>query len=114
MIQMSRSEGATSNYGRSSGAFRIYEKQYSTLGPQEWITFPDAGQSKVVISFQSPGAAFLEGSCSCPTATNAGLLTPVVYPLTDTVTDVTQVTIEGDAAIRLNVLGGSAVISVRC
>ena len=114
MISMSRSEGAGSNYGKQAGVFRIYEKQYLTVGPQEWITLPDAGQSKVVVSFLTAGSAFIEGSCSPPDATNAGLITPVTYAITDTVSDTTAVTLNGESMIRLNVLGGTAVISVRC
>jgi hypothetical protein len=103
---------------------QFYEQLYTSAGSQEWISMPDAGQSKVVISFPlGVGAAFLEGTCSPPdlysTVTSGtspiGSTSPVTYVLQDTVTENTAIVIWGDAAIRINNVGGTPVgISVRC
>jgi hypothetical protein len=108
-------------------SYQFYEQVYSTVGPQEWITLPDSGQSKVYISFPTgSGSAFLQGTCSPPDMcynpsqgslsplNYRGPYSPVLLDLTDGVTDITAITIEGESAIRLNVLGGTAAISVRC
>ena len=126
MAFMTRNQGAGSNtkgqwQTPANSSVEFYEQIYTTAGPQEWITLPDSGQSKVVISFPNgPGGAFLEGTCSpgdllvgqgkSPTSP----YTPVVYPLTDQVNDVTPVLVQGDTAIRINITSGIAALSVRC
>ena len=127
MAMMTRNVAAGSNTRgpqnpATSPYVEFYEQLYATLGPQEWILLPDAGQSKVVLSFpKGAGFAFLDGTCSPPTVAMGqevsplGAYAPVIYPLVDPpVTDTTQVLIEGDSAIRVNVLSGSVGISVRC
>jgi hypothetical protein len=57
----------TSFQGSTSYYVRFLEVIYNLLGPQEWIVLPDAGQSKVCISFPNgTGAAYLQGTCSPP------------------------------------------------
>lgn len=127
-IKMSRNNGygqSVSNYENpsSSGPFVYYEQTYTSAGPQEWIFLPDAvSPCKVCISFQAPGAAFLEGTASPPNDVNGiavpgtqGLAVPVPYTIVDVVTDTTAQLVQGDTAIRLNIVGGTSVtISVRC
>ena len=132
MVSMTRNTAAGSNTPPSAGmifgstpCYQFYEQVYTTQGAQEWITMPDAGQSKVTIAFPSGnGAAFLEATCSPPDmlgapgqeigVSPAGAFSPIVYPLQDTVNNITTVIIEGDMAIRINNLGGTVAISVRC
>ena len=124
---MTRNPAAGSNLNSpqsSTGTWyaQFYEQIYTTVGPQEWIFLPDAGQSKVVISFpKGNGTAFLEGSCSPPTILQGiglksplGNYSPVIYQLTDSVTEVTPLVINGETAIRVNCLSGTVGISVRC
>jgi len=132
MISMTRNQQAGSNtrpsapltFG-STPSYEFYEQVYSTPGPQEWITLPDSGQSKVVISFPTgSGTAFLEGTCSPPDmlgasgqeigVSPAGVFSPIVYPVQDMVQNITSVLVEGETAIRMNVVGGTVAISVRC
>lgn len=123
MISMTRNDGAPSNIGQPGlTTYRYYEKTYTGVGPQEWIILPDAvGKSKVVISFPAgSGGAFLEGTSS-PGDVIAGYgvnpigaYSPIVYPLTDSVTDITPVLVQGETAVRINIAGGPAAISVRC
>jgi hypothetical protein len=112
-----------SNTTPGVGPVQWYETQYKLPGPQEWIFLPDAFQVKVVLSFPAGGAAFIEGTSSPPeillgesgATDQTGGASPIVYPLTDTVTDVTPLLVNGETAIRVNVLGGTRVaISVRC
>ena len=114
---------SVSNYERpvpASGPFAFYEAVYSTPGPQEWVFLPGFAKAKVCISFPAQGSAFLEGTVSPPNdaerradavlASAAAVFSPAVYPLTDHVVDTTVLTIEGDTAVRVNVLGGSKVV----
>lgn len=106
---------------------QFYEARYSTAGPQEWIFAPDAGPWYVTLFFLAgAGAAFLEGTdegmtdiigspMSPPTPYNAALLAVQhFYPITDTVTDITRVKIEGATAVRVNVVGGVVDVTARC
>ena len=107
---------------------QFFEARYATAGPQEWIYAPDAGPWYVTLYFmgQGGGAAFLEGTdegitditgtpMSPPTPWNAQLLAAQHnYPLTDTVTDVTRVKVEGATAVRVNVVGGTVDVTARC
>jgi hypothetical protein len=124
-VSMTRNEmggGGSSNYSRpDAGPWRYYEMSYKTVGPQEWIFLPDVGKSKVVLMFPFPGAAFIEGSCSPVEdilqniADPTEVFSPGIYPLTDTVQDTTQLLVEGETAIRVNVVGGTnIIICVRC
>jgi hypothetical protein len=44
----------------------------------------------------------------------AGVFSPIVYPVQDMVQNITSVLVEGETAIRMNVVGGTVAISVRC
>ena len=124
MISMSRAETTLSNIAQPTlQPWRFYEKEYTTAGPQEWITLPDCGPVKVVLSFPSgPGSAFIEGTASPYDAVlpndgavnPIGAYSPIVYPLTDTVTDITPLLVQGETAIRINNVGGICAVSVRC
>jgi len=121
MISMTRNQAQVSNASHPSGlCFRWYEKKYATAGVQEWITLPDVGRCKVVLSFPTPGAAYLEGTCSPgevidgSVASPLGAFSPVTYPLTDEVSETTPLLVEGDTAIRVVALSGNVAISVRC
>ena len=123
MVSMTRSDAAQSNISQPGlQPWKYYEKMYTTSGPQEWITMPDCKKVGVVISFPSgPAAAFLEGTCSPYDAIQSlggvnpiGAYSPILVPITDTVTDVTSLVTQGWTAIRINSLGGNVAISVRC
>ena len=132
MISMTRNPAVGSNALPSAPgneyytpSYQFYEMVYNTLGPQEWITLPDAGQSKVVVSFPNgTGSAVLEGTCSPPEMVSPqgglsplntrGAFSPFAYPITDSITEPTGILVQGDTAIRLNVIGAPAAISVRC
>ena len=123
MISLTRNQQAGSNARPSNvGSYHQYEKAYNTVGPQEWITLPDTlAPCKVCVSFPQPGSAIIEGTCSpaeilqgTGTDTTGGW-SPVFYPLAEMVTDTTQILVQGDTAIRLNILAGTIVIiSVNC
>lgn len=134
---MNRTPGlpGASNYENPTvGPYQFYEARYVTAGPQEWIFAPDAGAMYVTVFFPQGGAAFIEGTDESPadinaSYTTAGLpqnlpssnpmtVTPLLhyshnYPLTDIVTDVTRIKVEGCTAVRINVVGGSADVTVR-
>ena len=128
MAYMTRNatQPGASNFSTPSGPNQFYEQRYTTAGPQEWIYAPDVGPWYVTIYFPNgPGAAFIEGSDEPPsdvgnTQTNSYVTSlPVysaqhVYPITDHVVDITRVKIEGATAIRVNVLGGTVDVTVRC
>jgi hypothetical protein len=134
MISMTRNEEAGSNTRPANvitfgnvPSYKYYEQVYFTIGPQEWITLPDAGQSKVVVTFPTgTGSAMLEGTASPPDMcynpsqgslsplNYRGPFSPATYPIVDTITEPTGVIIQGDTAIRLNIIGAPAAISVRC
>ena len=130
VVSMTRNQQAGSNCRPNIlGAYQEYEQIYTTLGPQEWIALPDAGQSKVSVSFPTgTGSAVLEGTCSpadmlYPASQNEqavspankfGAFSPIAYSISDSITEITAIVIQGDSAIRLNVIGAPAVISVRC
>jgi len=127
MVSMTRNPQSGSNtrpvFG--VGSYEYYEQVYTTVGPQEWIALPDAGQCKVTISFPSgAGGAYLEGTTSPPDMLGAvgqeigisplGAYSPVHYVIQDEVNADTVVVTQGDTAIRVNVMGGTVGISVRC
>jgi hypothetical protein len=126
MISMTRNSAAGSNVNNppsSTGTYSVqfYEQIYNTTGPQEWITLPDSGQSKIVVSFpKGSGSAFLEGTSSPAPLLQGigksplGAYSPVIYQLTDDVTEITPVLVNGETAIRVNCLSGPVAISVRC
>lgn len=123
---MSRNTGggrSVSNYERpnSTGPFVFYEQTYTDVGPREWIYLPDCMPVKVVVSGTGAWSAFIEGTASPPNDIEGilvpgtvGVPIPITYPLTDTVTDVTPILVQGETAIRINSLGGTVSVSVRC
>ena len=127
-----------SNYERPVAAgpasYQFYETIYTNVGPQEWIIMPSIGNGgiagSVTISFPNgQGACFIEGTTSPAhivdgTQVPKGYAGPVPYlvaghpidPNTGTVSEVTEITnftIQGPTAIRVNLTGGTAMISVR-
>ena len=126
MVTMTRSEQAGSNL-LSPGIqpWRYFERAYPALGPAEWISLPDAAfPVSVVVSFPgiSGGAANLEATSSTmDTIVNMGSVnplapfSPIVYQIsTDTIIATTTFLVQGHTAIRLNIVGGTVAISVRC
>lgn len=111
---------------------QFLEARYTSTGPQEWIFAPDAGAIYVTLFFPlGGGAAFIEGTDEGPSDVNAGASAPEninpanpvsrtlahfqhFYPLTDTVTDITRIKVEGCSAVRVNVIGGTVDVTVRC
>ena len=106
---------------------QFYEARYATPGPQEWIFAPDAGPWYVTLFFNvsGGGAAFLEGCDEWPEdmldqfdKLSGGF--PAVcaahhnYPLTDTAIDTIRVKVEGSTGVRVNVVGGTVDVTVRC
>jgi hypothetical protein len=127
-----------SNYERpvaaGGGSYQFYETIYTISGPQEWIIMPQLGpgtvDASVTVSFPTgAGAVSLEGTTSPACIidgkfTPKGYAGPVTYMLAGhpidpntgfqmNLTDTTNFLIQGPTAIRINLLGGSCMISVR-
>ena len=112
------------NQGGGKSPVQFYEKRYYTSGPQEWIYAPDAGRMAVTLYFlQGAASAYLEGTDESPNdilSFDAGNNMPAPfasehrYALTDTVTDTTRVIVEACTAVRVNVIGGTVDVTVRC
>ena len=128
-----------SNYERpvalgNPASYKFYETIYTLAGPQEWIKMPGIGlwggpAASVTVSFPlGVGSCILEGTDS-PNCVIDGTVTPKGYagPVTylvpghpfdnngapSPITDITHFLIQGPTAIRINLAGGSAMISVR-
>ena len=115
--------------------YQFYETIYTIAGPQEWIIMPGIGQfggpsASVTVSFPgTPGSCILEGTDSPShivdgTQVPKGYQGPVPYlvpgypidpssGLPNPIIDITHFLIQGPTAIRINLIGGSAMISVR-
>ena len=126
-ISMQASAVGVSNYEHPVAAgptsYQFYETIYTNPGPQEWIIMPSLGcggiSASITISFPSgAGAGALEATTSpssivMGTQKPKGYAGPAVYTLQDSITDITNVTIQGPTAIRFNLSSGSAMVSVR-
>ena len=114
-------------------SYQFYEAIYTVPGPQEWISMPQLGPGmvdcSVTVSFPSGlGQCTLEGTTSPACIVNGtqvpkGYAGPAVYNLPGHpldangqqtyITDITNFLIQGPTAIRINLVGGSCMISVR-
>jgi hypothetical protein len=127
-----------SNYERPVSAgpasYQFYETIYTNIGPNEWIIMTSIGYggicASVTVSFPNgTGTCFLEGTTSPAhvvdgTQVPKGCAGPVCYPVQGhpidpndgsilEITQITNFTIQGPTAIRINLTGGTAMISVR-
>lgn len=123
-ISMQASAVGMDNYihpvSAGPASYNFYETVYQKTGKQEWIIMPGLGcggiSASVTLSFPLGGSAFIEATTS-PASVVSGTFSPsyspVVYPICDAVQDTTNLTIQGPTAIRVNVVGGTPMISVR-